>query len=633
MNRETLDQWCERGMLGLVLAILVFGPLATGAVRTPDFLVLQGLTLGVLILWTLRFWLNPRPQLLWPPICWAVLAFALYAIVRYRTADIEYVARQEMVRVLVYAFLFLAILNNLHRQEHCRLILFTLIFLAMADSFYAIYQFMTDSDKVWTFVKEYPHRGSGTYICPNHLAGFLEMILPSALAWTLVSRSKPLTKILLGYAGLVILAGIAVTVSRGSWASVAAALVVFFVILAFHRSYRLPSALLLVVMVGAGLYFIPHTRTFKARLDEITANDRFNDSLRFELWAPAVELWKQDVWWGIGPAHFDYRFRSVRPQIVQREPDRVHNDYLNTLVDWGIMGAGLVGSALVLLGVGVLKTWRYVRASPNDLGSKNSNKFALVLGLSVGLLAILVHSVVDFNMQIPANAILAIALMAMLTSCLRFASEKYWVSARLWMKIAASFVLAAGLAYLGRQEIVRATEYAWLSRAAAAPAFSDRQISLLEKAFAIEPSNFETAYSIGEAYRVQSWVGDEDYRDLAGKAMQWFDRATKLDPYHDPSFLRYGMCLDWVGRLKEGQLKFNRAVALDPNGYFTTAHMGWHYVQEEDFAAARLWFERSQRLQDTNNPIAVSYLPIVQRRLLEAATNNYSLSAPGALAP
>src|SRR5438045_2464492 len=95
MNREALDDICERSILGLALCILVFGPLAMGAVDTPAFLVIQGLTLLVMLLWGARFWLNARPQLLWPPICWAVTAFTLYAIVRYLTSDIEYVARQE----------------------------------------------------------------------------------------------------------------------------------------------------------------------------------------------------------------------------------------------------------------------------------------------------------------------------------------------------------------------------------------------------------------------------------------------------------------------------------------------------------------------------------------------------------
>src|SRR5579859_5909325 len=190
MNREVVERWCERGILALVLGILVFGPLAFGAVRGLDFAVIQGLTVGVMLLWALRLWVEPRPRLLWPPVCWAVLAFALYAVGRYLAADVEYLARREMLQVLVYAFLFLAVLNNLHRQESTQIITFTLIFLAMAISGYAVYQFLADSHYVWRFQTLYPHRGSGTYICPNHLGGFLEMLLPLGLTYTISGRLK-----------------------------------------------------------------------------------------------------------------------------------------------------------------------------------------------------------------------------------------------------------------------------------------------------------------------------------------------------------------------------------------------------------------------------------------------------------
>jgi len=177
MNRETLDQWCERGILALVLGILVFGPLALGAARLQEFLVVQALTAGVLLLWLARLWLSPRPKILWPPLSWVVLAFTLYAIGRYLTCDVEYVGRQELLRILVYATLFFAILNNLHGQESVQLISYALIFLGMAISCYAIFQFLTGSDHVWWFQGGYKGRGSGTYICPNHLAGFLEMLV------------------------------------------------------------------------------------------------------------------------------------------------------------------------------------------------------------------------------------------------------------------------------------------------------------------------------------------------------------------------------------------------------------------------------------------------------------------------
>src|SRR5262249_16875640 len=155
MNRESLDRLCERGILGLVLAILIFTALAFGGIPQPqtgsalDFLVTnpfgvtQALTICVLVFWAVRLWISPRPQILWPLLCWLVLAFAFYAIARYLTADIEFVARQEVIQVLVYTFLFFAIVNNLHRQESAQTIVLTLVFLAMAISIYAIYQFFT----------------------------------------------------------------------------------------------------------------------------------------------------------------------------------------------------------------------------------------------------------------------------------------------------------------------------------------------------------------------------------------------------------------------------------------------------------------------------------------------------------
>jgi O-antigen ligase len=595
-------------------------------VETPYFLVIQALTLGVMLLWGARLWLNPRPRFLWPPVCWAVLAFTAYAIVRYLTADLEYVARLEMIRVLVYAFLFLAIVNNLHRQEHAQWITLTLVFLAMTISFYALFQFITGSDKVWLLTKPYPHRGSGTYISPNHLAGFLEMILPLALAWMLVSRGKALTKVFVGYAALVMLAGIGVTVSRGSWVSVGLMLLVFFSLLIQHRTYRLPAIVLLVTIAAAGIYFLPRTHFLKARIEEITKNQTFNASARFELWASALRLWRENIWWGIGPDHFNYRFRVYRPESEQLQPDRVHNDYLNTLTDWGVAGATLVAAAWALVGIGAFRTWRVVEGSSRGLSGKQSNKFALVLGASMGLLAILFHSVVDFNMHIPANAILAVTLMALLSSALRFTTDRYWFTAGIATKTAATLLLLAGLGYLSWQGARRTAEHIWLKRAVHSTDQASARLAL-EKAFAIEPTNFETAYACGEVLRTESWEGNSNYARLASAAMEWFDRSMKLNRYDGYSYLRYGMCLDWLGQTDKARPYFDRAVELDPNGYFTVAYMGWHYFQTGDYAAARSWFERSYRLHAEENVIANSYLQIVIDRMLKRAAE------PGASDP
>jgi O-antigen ligase len=624
MNREMLDKFLERGILALVLAILVFGPLAMGAVDAWAFLVIQGLTIGVMFLWALRLWFSPKPQLLWPPICWVVLAFLIYAVARYFTADIEYVARRELIQVLVCAFLFFAIVNNLYRQEFSQVISFTLIFLAMGISCFAVYQFLTHSNRVWNLFSPYLGRASGTYISPNNFAGFLEMLLPLAVAYILVGRMKPLTRILLGYAALVMFAGMAVTFSRGGWVAVGAGLLALLLILVCHRNHRIPAILLLAVLMGGGAFFVKNflakTPTYIERVEKTNANDQLDVAVRFEMWSAAARMWQDHFWWGVGPAHFDYRFGQYRPEDLQMRPGRVHNDYLNLLTDWGAVGGIIVLAGMAAFAIGLWQTRGYVRRSENHFGSALSNRHAFFLGAACGLLALAVHSFVDFNLHIPANAILGVTLLALLSSNLRFATESYWLNIRLPLKILVALPLALGIAYLGWQEWRHGNEAFLLARADRLPIYSLEQAAALEKAFAAEPENFETAYNIGECYRIESFNGGENYEALAKTAIQWYERGWKLNCFDSYNYLRYGMCLDWLGQYDKAGRFFSRADALDPNSYYIAANIGWHYAQTGDYAAARPWLERSMRLHWQGNEIARTYLNLVQEKLLESAS-------------
>jgi O-antigen ligase len=618
MDRERLDNWCERGILGLVLAILVIGPLAFGATGPLSFLVLQGLTLGAMFFWGVRFWANPRLKLLWPPICWAVLAFVVYAIVRYLQADIEYVARQELIRILVYAFLFFIVLNNLHRQESMQIIVLTVIFLGMLISFYAAFQFVTKSDKVLTSINTYKGRAGGTFIYPNNLAGFLEILLPVTMAYVLVGRLSHVTKILLSYAAVVMLVGVGVTLSRGGWVVTAVVVVAFCGVLLSQRNYRIQALVLLALLVVSGFVVAPKMSIMRSRFQNSFSSGKADD-LRFSIWRPASQMWLDHFWTGVGPGHFDYVFRQYRPQDVQLRPGKSHNDYLNTLADWGVVGTGIIMVAWGLLYWGVLKTWRFSRGAQDDFSRKKSSKFAFVIGASLGLLAVLIHAVVDFNMQTPAVAILAVTLMALLSSHWRFATERFWFGAGGWGRYVGTLVILSGMLFLGYQEWRGTMEHLRLVQAQRAPEFSDERIAALEGAYKFEPKNFETTYAIGECYRIQSRKGTDEYVALARKAMEWYQRGMKLDRYYGYNWLRYGMCLDWIGSPEGAWPYYEHANDLDPNGYFTSAYVGVHYIQTGDYAAARTWLERSLRLEWDGNEIATEYLPIVNRRLKEAA--------------
>jgi tetratricopeptide (TPR) repeat protein len=309
---------------------------------------------------------------------------------------------------------------------------------------------------------------------------------------------------------------------------------------------------------------------------------------------------------------------------MQARPDRAHNDYINTLADWGLAGFLLILAAWALFYWDVFRSWSFVQRAPNDLGAKRSNKSTIVLGGALGLLAILLHSFVDFNMHIPANAIVAVTILALVAGHFRFATDNYWHTVRWPLRVAISLVLLAGIFYLSEQSWRRTAETAWLARAENLRNFSDEQTAAYKKAFEAEKGNPETAYLLGENYRMRSWQGGEDYKPLAREAMKWFETGMRLNPWDPYNFMRYGMCLHWIGDHGKAEPYFKKAFTLDPNGFYTVAHMGWHYVQLEDWEKASEYFKQSYSLNWTDNPIAISYLNLITPRLSEQRSKQHT---------
>lgn len=633
LTRNNLDYWCERGILFATLGMLVFGPLALGAVEEWAQLVLVGLASVGLTLWIARAWLSRKPKLLWPPLAWVVIAFTLYAVGRYFTADIEYAARMELIQVVLMAFMFLLAVNNLRGQTEIEWVSFTLIGLGTLISGYAMVQLITHSDKVWNISTGTAIRTGGTYISGNHLAGLLEQLMPLALAFMLVGRLKKVGKILLAYALLMMCGGLAATFSRAGWVSAAAGLVLVLGVLLCHKNHRLRAFLVLAVMITGGFIYVQTYLSKTKGFEERVKNTNpiipgvVDMSSRFWMWGTALRMWDDHRIWGVGPGLFNYRFREYRPETIQLTPDRCHNDYLNLLVDWGVVGGVIVSAGIGIFLVGLLKTWPHVRREENDFGKSQSNRFAFFLGATGGLFALSVHSLMDFNLHIPANALVAVTLLGLLSSNLRFATEGYWVRGKLPLRLGISLAVGAVVVFFVWQEVRLGGETYWLAKADAQGNFSPERAAALERAFACEPKNFDTSYAIGECYRTESLDGGDNFRDLAQKAMDWYARGIKLNPHDGYNYLRTGMCLNWLGKFDESVPFYSQAEEHDPNGYYMVGNIGWHYVQTGDYAAARRYFERSMMLGGSEAMTARNYLEICNQKQAEKASGKPQLPA------
>ena len=616
--RERADKYCGHGILLLVVTLLVIGPLLLGGAHVEFFAVMAGLGVAALLLWVVRLGVASEPTVFWPPVAWAVVAALAYALVRGQFAVLEYTALGELLRYALYAAVFFVVLNNIGHRQAAGWVTGALLTIAAFASLYAIFQALTKSSQVWHFARaeQYIGRGSGPYICPNHLAGLLELALPLGLAHLFLGRVGHLSRIVIGYAVLVIVAGLAATQSRGGWVATALALLLFFAVLLRQRGHRIPAMILLVLLAGAAVWFVLEMRASSERIRQALGDQKLND-IRLYIWPVATRIWQEHFWWGAGPGHFDPLFRLFRNLHVQARPERAHNDYLNLLADFGLAGMIL---ALVLLGLlawTVFRVWPHVQRDGDDFRARQSNRAAFVLGAGTGLLALLLHAFVDFNFHMPANALAFTTLAALLAAHLRHAPGDYRVSLSLPGRLV---VMSAGLVAavaLGHAAARRGWEDHLLRRANDSRTNRGEQLALLHRAVALEPTNPETHFAIGEILRVTAWEMPPGQQDGVRDAMPWFERAWQINPYDAYSHLRYGMCLDLLGERERALRHFMRALELDPVGAFTLAHVGWHYMQLEDWANARKYLRRAAEMPGTDYTIPNTYLPVVEERLAE----------------
>jgi O-antigen ligase len=117
--------------------------------------------------------------------------------------------------------------------------------------------------------------------------------------------------------------------------------------------------------------------------------------------------------WGLGTFETVYpQFRSFYTDLLV---DKAHNDYLQLLAETGVVGFAIVIWFLV---AGFRTALPKIRQWPSNVNG------AVALVAVVGISGILVHSLVDFNLEIPANALLFYVLCAVAAIEPRFRNSR-----------------------------------------------------------------------------------------------------------------------------------------------------------------------------------------------------------------
>ena len=243
-------------------------------------------------------------------------------------------------------------------------------------------------------------RSSGTLINPNHFAGLMEMFIPIALGLAYISAHRfgelahAYTYLLVG--ALMSLA-LLFSVSRMGILSLLFTLC-FLGILQWHKSRRSLAAGLALGMgalVAAGALWIGMDSVVQ-RYSEIMVGDGFFRQSRLMIFRDVTRMIAANPL-GIGVDNFHDRFREYQTFHPDLLFDHAHNDYMETAAEWGLPVAMAFWSFIVFATGRAVRLFVSVQ-SPEQQG--------ILLACIGAMLAILVHSLMDFNLQIPSNAML-----------------------------------------------------------------------------------------------------------------------------------------------------------------------------------------------------------------------------------
>lgn len=250
----------------------------------------------------------------------------------------------------------------------------------------------------------------GTYRSRNHFAGLLEMVLPITAAYGIAlfhranaSRVPAGVRALAACAVLVVggvmLLGLAHSLSKMGFVAGLCGLFVMGA-LALMTTLRGPKKWVSMAgLTGCGLlaFFALPTDQLVSRFGYLFSDDLATGGGRWPIWRDTLHLLSAYPLFGCGLGNYGTAFLKYQTTDVNWAFTFAHNDYLQLASELGALGLSIFAGLMLFV------LMRAIRAA-TQAGEWNTR--ALGLGCVGAIAAISIHSLADFNMYIPANALL-----------------------------------------------------------------------------------------------------------------------------------------------------------------------------------------------------------------------------------
>ena len=409
----------------LLISTVIFTALAYGTVHQPIIALFYFIVAALVVLWAIDGLRSGMVRFSTDLLQLPLYAAAVYGLVQvipfgwYTAAGVDgiprtisldpYATQTNALHFLALALFFSVALVLLDRARRIRRTVTIIMIFGFIFAFFAILQGVLSPTKIYGIYERQFATPYGSFVNRHNFAAYMEMTLALPLAMVMTGAVKRDLRLL--YLTAVVLMAVALFLSgsRGGIVSLAAELILLIMLTTQLRSkqkvaMRLALAGALLVAVIAGTAFVGGESSL-TRIAETTSSNDITTN-RTHIWAVTLDVIKQNLPFGSGLGAFGIAYTPTDKLSGLERVEQAHNDYLQTLADAGIVGL-LVGGAFLFL---------LVRTIRRNINRQNNFRRAVAVGASVGIFAVLVHSIFDFVLHTTAVAVLFLILMALLVA-------------------------------------------------------------------------------------------------------------------------------------------------------------------------------------------------------------------------
>ena len=405
----------DKAIAILLLAALVFTVLAHGAVEPWSIALFEFAALGLILLWGIKAAAAGRFQI---RVSQAALAFAaLVAIgliqsvafgdgsgrISSLSFDVE-ATRSSVLALSCLLICFLVASNFFVTRDRLRALAHFLVIFGFCMAVFGLVQhFAWNGRFYWLRTNHYGASPFGPFVNHNHFAGFMDLLMPVPAALVITRGVRGETRLFYGFAAAIMGIATIASLSRGGIVSLLGGLVFLAVMGSRLKGAGAVAAVAGVIAIGVlWVGLDPVVNRIAGQADK--GGETFFTS-RGWLWRDTASLIQANPILGVGMGAFQTAYPIYSKSDGALQVGQSHNDYLQVLADFGV--AGMAAAAWFIVSIG--------RAFRFGIKSRDRLLAGLALGGGAGIFAMLVHSLFDFNLQIPSNALLFLLLTAVVS--------------------------------------------------------------------------------------------------------------------------------------------------------------------------------------------------------------------------